>query len=93
MLRTIERSKRNGLTRKGKFCALDRLREKLLNLPQVKTRIARKDAMPHERGLSPVPPSEFSAIALADRKTRFCRELPVARASSTAISPDPETNC
>ncbi len=39
-----------------------------------KTRKARKDAMPHERSLSPVLPIEFSSIALADRKIRFRRE-------------------
>jgi hypothetical protein len=42
-----------------------------------KTRKARKDAMPHERSSSPVPPSDFSTIALADRKIRFRRELPL----------------
>jgi len=31
--------------------------------------------MPHERGSSPVPPSEFSCAALADPKARFCRSL------------------
>jgi hypothetical protein len=31
--------------------------------------------MPHERGLSPVPPSEFFCAALADPKARFCRSL------------------
>jgi len=34
--------------------------------------------MPHERGLMPVPPSEFFSIALADRQIRFRRELPAA---------------
>jgi hypothetical protein len=43
------------------------------------TRKARKDAMPHERSSMPVLPIEFSAIALADRKIRFCRELTAAR--------------
>jgi hypothetical protein len=33
--------------------------------------------MPHERGLTPVPPSEFSSIALADRKIRIRRESPL----------------
>jgi hypothetical protein len=31
--------------------------------------------MPHERGSSPVLPSEFFCIALADPKARFCRSL------------------
>ena len=46
-----------------------------------KTRKARKDAMPHERGSTPVLPSEFSSIALADRQTRIRRELPAALAT------------
>ena len=41
------------------------------------TRKARKDAKPHERSSMPVPPIEFSAIALADRNIRFRRELPL----------------
>jgi len=40
--------------------------------------------MPHERSSTPVPPFEFSTIALADRKIRFRRELPATRPSSTA---------
>ena len=31
--------------------------------------------MPHERGPRPVLPSEFSCVALADPKARFCRSL------------------
>jgi hypothetical protein len=38
--------------------------------------------MPHERGPSPVPPSELLCNALADPKARFCRSL--ASHSSTA---------
>jgi hypothetical protein len=53
-----------------------------------KTRKAREDAMPHERSSTPVLPSEFSSIALADRKIRFRRELPAARPSSTATPPE-----
>ena len=53
-----------------------------------KTRKARKDAMPHERSSTPVPPSEFSSIALADRKIRFRRELPATRPISTAALSD-----
>ena len=53
-----------------------------------KTQQARKDAMPHERGSSPVLPFEFSSIALADRKIRFRRELPVTRPSSMATLSD-----
>jgi hypothetical protein len=45
--------------------------------------------MPHERGPTPVLPSEFSSTALADRKIRIRRELPAARTSSTTIPPDP----
>ena len=52
------------------------------------TRKARKDAMPHERGLTPELPSEFSLNALADRKIRFRRELPATRTSSKAAQPD-----
>ncbi len=44
-----------------------------IHLPHAGTRKARKDAMPHERGLLPVPPSEFSCPALDDPKARFCR--------------------
>ena len=47
--------------------------EKSLSAGVGKTRNARKDAMPHERGPSPVPPSEFSCPAIADPKARFCR--------------------
>ena len=50
-----------------------------------KTRKARKDAMPHERSSTPVPPSDFSTITLADRKIRFRRELPATRPTSTAL--------
>jgi len=39
------------------------------------TQIARKDAMPHERGPLPVPPSEFCITTLADPKARFCCSL------------------
>jgi rubredoxin len=39
------------------------------------TRKARKDAMPHERGLLPVLPSEFACPVCADPKTRFNRSL------------------
>jgi len=46
--------------------------------------------MPHERGSTPVLPSEFSSIALADRQIRFRRELPAAKTPSTATPPDPE---
>ena len=35
------------------------------------------------------PLSEFSSIALADRKIRFRRELPATRPPSTAAPPDP----
>ena len=31
--------------------------------------------MPHERGLKPVPPSQFFLNPRADPKTRFCRPL------------------
>jgi hypothetical protein len=61
---------------------------KIFSAAHRETRKARKDAMPHERGSTPVPPSEFSSIALADRKIRFRRELPTARPSSTATLPD-----
>jgi hypothetical protein len=37
--------------------------------------MARKDAMPHERGPLPVPPTEFACLVLADPKTRFNRSL------------------
>ena len=35
--------------------------------------MARKDAMPHERGPMPVLPSEFACPLFADPKTRFYR--------------------
>jgi hypothetical protein len=39
---------------------------------------ARKDAIPHERGLSPVPPSDFCCTAIADPKALFAaRRLPI----------------
>ena len=44
--------------------------------------------MPHERSSTPVLPSEFSSIVLADRNIRFRRELPAARPSSTATPPE-----
>ncbi len=37
--------------------------------------MARKDAMPHERGPMPVLPSEFACPVCADPKTRFNRSL------------------
>ena len=63
--------------------------QKLFCAAHRETRKARKDAMPHERGSTPVPPIEFSSIALADRKIRFRRESPAARPPSTAAPPDP----
>ncbi len=95
-LRTIGRSERHGQTLKSRVkpqrevCALTQLDARKAFVRRIReTRKARKDAMPHERGSSPVLPSEFSSIALADRKTRFCRELPATRPSSTAALPDP----
>jgi hypothetical protein len=41
--------------------------------------------MPHERSSTPVPPSDFSTITLADRKIRFRRELPATRLTSTVL--------
>jgi len=43
--------------------------------------------MPHERGSTPVLPSEFFSIALADRKIRIRRELPATRPTPTASPP------
>ena len=37
--------------------------------------MARKDAVPHERGPLPMLPSEFVCSVLADPKTRFNRSL------------------
>ena len=37
--------------------------------------MARKDAIPHERGPLPVLPSEFTCPVLAESKTRFNRSL------------------
>ena len=45
--------------------------------PDGETRKAREDAMPHERGLVPVLPSEFSILTLADPKARFCCPPPL----------------
>ena len=39
--------------------------------------------MPHERGLLPVPPSEFSCTTIADPKARFCCSPPASRHPST----------
>ena len=63
--------------------------QKIFPAAHRETRKARKDAMPHERGSSPVPPFEFSSIVLADRKIRFRREYPAARPPSTVAPPDP----
>jgi hypothetical protein len=54
--------------------------------------MARKDAMPHERGRLPVPPTEFFCPALADPKARFCRSLASHSHSSaeTAHPVDPK---
>jgi hypothetical protein len=37
--------------------------------------MARKDAIPHERGPMPVLPSNFSCPVFANPKIRFCRSL------------------
>ncbi len=61
-LRTIERSEAQRASPFKKFfCALraDFGANLLHACKWSKTRKARKDAMPHERGLKPVPPSEF----------------------------------
>ena len=67
-LRTIDRSNGDGETRtSGKTAEVDcapRLARGQRTSTQRtgETRKARKDAIPHERGLSPVPPSEFSSL-------------------------------
>jgi hypothetical protein len=78
-----------GETVKGSCARMADRALKILSAAHRETRKARKDAMPHERGSSPVPPIEFSSIVLADRKIRFRRESPAARPPSTAAPPDP----
>ena len=46
-----------------------------ITLPRPEHTNSPQGTMPYERGLSPVPPSEFSCAALADPKARFCRSL------------------
>jgi len=46
--------------------------------------MAREDAIPHERGLTPVLPSEFCCPVLADPNLRFCRSL---ASRSTPVNP------
>jgi hypothetical protein len=48
---------------------------------------ARKDAIPHERGLMPVPPSDFFCKPVADPKARFCCPSPANRHPSTGSPP------
>jgi len=78
-----------GETVKGSCAHMADRALKIFSAAHRETRKARKDAMPHERGSSPVPPIEFSSIVLADRKIRFRRESPAARPPSTAAPPDP----
>ena len=73
-----------GETVKGSCARRPGRVQKLSSAAPRETRKARKDAMPHERGSTPVPPIEFSSIALADRKIRIRRECPAARPPSTA---------
>jgi len=47
--------------------------------------------MPHERGLLPMLPSEFSIPALADPKGRFCRSRPPGERHRQRIPPNPLT--
>ena len=75
-LRTIERRKRNGVSPLKIFLRFRQVLSKIaLTCRSWETRIAREDAMPHERGLMPVPPPEIFCNPLADPKTRFCRPL------------------
>ena len=73
-LRTIEEKTKRVilltiLVRPGQRCL------QILPLTQPKHTKSPQGTMPHERGSSPVPPSEFSCAALADPKARFCRSL------------------
>ncbi len=43
--------------------------------------------MPHERGLLPMLPTEFSIPALDDPKGRFCRSRPPVNATVNRIPP------
>jgi len=52
---------------------------------------AREDAIPHERGLLPVPPSDFCCTAIADPKARFCCPPPANRHPSPGNPPIPLT--
>ena len=76
---------KNSQREPGKFCL------KSLIYRGKETQRARKDAMPHERGLPPVPPSDFFCIVNADPKTRFCRPPPATRQPSAGIPPIPLT--
>jgi hypothetical protein len=58
---------------RGYYCGQGKNAAQSCSAVRRETRKARKDAMPHERGPSPVPPSEFSCPAIADPKARFCR--------------------
>jgi hypothetical protein len=72
-------------------CLLTRGRVRLNpDLPRRDTK-AREDAIPHERGLLPVPPSDFCCIAIADPKARFCCSPPASRHPSTGNPPIPLT--
>jgi hypothetical protein len=86
MLRTIERCRAQRavavldtrvrfVKMANRYYAISRARE---------TQKARKDAMPHERGLKPVPPSEFFNPALADSQSSL---LSLARQSLFAGHP------
>ena len=58
-----------------------------LNLPQLGDTKSPRGTMPHERGPSPVPPSEFICAALADPKARFCRSLASHSQRQRLLSP------
>lgn len=77
-LRTVEsRNAQGPRSSHGYLCASKASFElkKLFTLPG-ETRKARKDAIPHERGLNASAPSRIFSTALADPKGRFCRLRP-----------------
>jgi len=47
--------------------------------------------MPHERGLLPVPPTEFSHPDIADPKARFCRSLATSQQNPRLTPGNPLT--
>jgi hypothetical protein len=89
-LRTIERSEAQRETPPIIFLRLRRALSKIaLACQRLETRIARKDAMPHERGPIACAPSEFSVTPLADPNARFCCSLANRQHSAQPVPRQP----